>query len=183
MDTRRAPSRTGRKRRALGWTFLTLGLFAAAVWLWSGWWSTGWNSNGWSVRMSRGALVVVDDVPPTPPEPSGWEMHRLQPPMRSSWLSFRATDQAIVVFFGIPKDLFFFAYCHPGPLLRIWVVVLWPTPLLLWSTAALLLRSGTLARRRAMSSNCKSCGYDRIGLDTDIKCPECGRAEIKASHG
>ncbi|MDP1662524.1 MAG: hypothetical protein Q8L55_11485 [Phycisphaerales bacterium] len=51
--------------------------------------------------------------------------------------------------------------------------------LLLWTPAALLLRSGILARRRAITGKCRSCGYDLAGLAGDSLCPECGKAKAE----
>ena len=64
-----------------------------------------------------------------------------------------------------------------GGTLWVGAAVLWPIPLLLWTPAALLLRSGYRARRRAMTGRCSKCGYDLTGLGADAPCPECGKAK------
>jgi hypothetical protein len=56
-----------------------------------------------------------------------------------------------------------------------WTMPLWPIPLLLCTPAALLLRSASLARRRANTGACTKCGYSLSGLAADTPCPECGK--------
>jgi hypothetical protein len=59
-----------------------------------------------------------------------------------------------------------------GPLM--FAVPIWFIALLLWAPAAILLRSGILARRHALKGMCGKCNYNLAGLTPDAPCPECG---------
>jgi len=61
------------------------------------------------------------------------------------------------------------------PMVRI---PMWLPALLFAVPAGLLWRTDIRAARRSRSGSCPDCGYDRRGLATDAKCPECGAASI-----
>jgi hypothetical protein len=44
------------------------------------------------------------------------------------------------------------------------------------SITLLAWRLDALARRRARTTHCPKCGYDRAGIAAEAKCPECGSA-------
>jgi hypothetical protein len=162
----------GRKRRTLGWTLLTLGLLVTGVWVWSGWqrfylffWSISDNAN---VRLLAGVLELRVEEP-RPPRDSRSDLgaaikEELLPWRRPGWRVYWTPV------FSAESDQWKYVY----------KVTLWPIPLLLWTPAALLLRSGILARRRAITGSCPKCGYSLAGLPAGSPCPECSKAKVPA---
>jgi hypothetical protein len=161
--------RSGRFRRMLGWTLLTLGLLVAGVWFASRWWEVRKLFNGWSIGVYEGNVSVgVGKIPP-----GDLVIERTYLERWVFWNGWDYGDQGVgqvwmrgfVSWVEIPT---------PGSVSA--TVTLWPTPLLLWAPAALLLRSGMLAQKRAMTGSCAKCGYSLAGLVADAACPECGKA-------
>lgn len=169
----------GRKRKAAGWTLLILGLLVAAVWLWSGWGIRRVRVGNFSAGCFQGHLHVIWlAVPPT--DSSGVDQWTLaeQASAKAVWMILDQTDEYArlprLTFTG-KSDLALALEGMEldGPLHEL---PAWPIPLLLWTPAAALLCSGYLARKRAITGMCKSCGYELAGLSSDAPCPECGRA-------
>jgi hypothetical protein len=165
------PKRIGRKRRTAGWTLLALGLLVTGVGVWSGWWRFNWRQNDRRFHIFYGHVWfgVVDG---NEGDEIVWNVERHVE--RSVGWEFRA-DNELTPHDDSLVDLVVVSYkvdhWSKGPK---WHISLWPIPLLLWTPAALLLRSGILARRRATTGHCAKCGYSLAGLAADAPCPECG---------
>ena len=161
------------------------GLLATAVWLGSGWYAAG--SLG-----SPNILVYSGQVTVTNPalfgssevslfSPDAW--HLMEPEGRAARFNWRVDlsewgggggplivhDVLVYGWVEIPPNL-----VGKGPVPTIRAFVLWPIPLALFIPAALLLRSGIIARRRAVTNGCAKCGYSLTGILADAPCPECG---------
>ena len=155
----------GRKRRITGWTLLLLGLLVAGVWVASGWWYA-WLTVERDVTSTQlgvrfGILSLDWDA--------GWSETAVSLRSEADWGPVWDLQPIRSGRRGVPLDAEFIE------------IALWPIPLLLWTPAALLLRSGILARRRAMTGECGKCGYDLARLGADAKCPECGKAALAVS--
>jgi len=170
----------GRRRRAVGWTLLILGVMVVGVWVASGWSPRGGRlSSGRSVVIEFGTLHfrpdwALADVDWLTEQRLASSM-RMRERLVSSWRTDRMLNGAQFEWANWSWN------GKTGERLPAFTFPLWPIPLLLWARAALLLRSGVLVRRRALSGACAKCGYPLAGLAQNAPCPECGRHETKAA--
>ncbi|MFT3687027.1 MAG: hypothetical protein QM783_19250 [Phycisphaerales bacterium] len=162
----------GRKRRAAGWTLLALGVLVAGVWVASGWWQErgGYKSVGFVVS---GGQIMIWSTDMKPEGPLISMPYRMDVPMTywNGWYDLRerhAFQRSRGPMYIVNSSIAGSTSTNVG-------IVLWPIPLLLWTTAALLLPSGILARRRANTGACPKCGYSLAGLGDGGPCPECGK--------
>jgi hypothetical protein len=67
-----------------------------------------------------------------------------------------------------------YSFSEARGLFGVYFVPMWPLPLAFVLASGIAWRLDILARRRARLNHCPKCSYDRIGLATGAKCPECG---------
>jgi hypothetical protein len=185
----------GRKRRAAGWTLLALGLLVAGVWVTSRWYLAAHCGITRAVTITTGELSIVSVTDPYPSHERGWAWRNREAmlaPVRWRWSAAEIRTPKLIHFSGYV--LASYAEYDFGPAMlgtgiprpptathAYLTFTLWPVPLLLWTPAALFLRSGILARRRANAGMCSKCGYSLAGLAADAV-PRALNAEGKPSR-
>ena len=167
--------RAGRKRRLTGWTLIALGLLVAGVWGASGWWTIRFGADYWVLdlvkrhaRLNRSSIVHANVQ-------RGWQFNWIGDDTRRGWwwwwYGWRPNGQDYYGVIMREKD-----WNAPWGVEKNSAVMLWPIPFLVWAAGVPVLRSGIVARRRAVTGSCGKCGYSLAGLGEGAPCPECGKA-------
>lgn len=166
-----SPTRkVGRRRRATGWALLLLGVVIAGAWLAGGCARASCEYGRVRVTIAQGTFGVSDLGRDRGSSGVYWNYEARG--YRRRWQAWRD-----------PQDTVWYVWLASRtksstisfPNVSYWEVVLWPLPLLLWPPAVLLLRSGIVARRRANTETCPTCGYSLAWIADDAPCPECGK--------
>jgi len=147
--------------KTIKWVGAAVTVLLVAVWIGSGWGYFALKApSGVSSRIHNGELDVLVRYSRPPqgsgllPGGTGWV-----PPPTCGRTPFQLCSEfSWNEFFG-------------G---RYVLVPLWPAPMLSLLVTLVALRLEVLARGRARLDRCQNCNYDRAGITSEAKCPECG---------
>ncbi|MGH7132666.1 MAG: hypothetical protein ACREJO_12040 [Phycisphaerales bacterium] len=164
---------TARKRRLLGWTFLTSALLITLIFIVSRWCWSGYVSTNWSTWCSSGELTIATPAwnifggtgLQTKSAPSGasWSWRFAEPdPFDLAIPPIRDFNLGIARYRTFARGNTFFD------------ILLWPPALAALLAGVTLLYSARRAERHASLGLCPNCRYNLAGLAPNTPCPECG---------
>jgi len=162
--------RRARRLRVARWLGLVLCVALGAAWWLTGVWSVSAQvTRAFEISFDRRAVwLIYTDVAlvnrlskplgPPPPVPN-ITAYKVLDPGHDVW-------QPQYMALGIP------------PTTRTVLIPIWMLLALALVPTGLLWRAAFAeARRRRLVGHCHACGYNRVGLNADAPCPECGRKE------